>query len=297
MWTKSMLNSAVEERRETLYDKAAEEGILKVLDLEGVAFRNELHYRLENPEAYQVHVSTIEHHVVDKAIKRFLKANKIEPTRPRGRRPSGAKYPHIFYRKAGVVSGRMPEIMKKKIDLSRFIFGLSSYAGFYAQNLWLEAFRDRGFNILEENTNEFEDKKASIEGDIDFIADKDGLRFGVEVKNGFAYPSDIKDKFRIAAELGVIPFIVVRRLPYKMRKWITDNGGLILPYGDGIYPFDCEDKTNECKDDLGLPIIMLKEIDVRFKDKIIIIYKVAFVREKEKRAKLDRYLKALRLVV
>jgi len=63
------------------------------------------------------------------------------------------------------------------------------------------------------------------------------MGFGLGWKSRMvAYPTDIKSKFRIGTELGVIPFFVVRRLPYGMRKWITDNGGLILPYCDSICP-------------------------------------------------------------
>lgn len=293
-----MSSSASEKDRKTLYDVAAEEGVFRILDSEFVAFRNELHYRLEKPEPYQVHVPTLEHQVVDSAIKRLENAKKIEPTGLRGRKPSGAKYPHIFYKKVGADYGRLPEIMKMKIDLSRFIFGLSSYAGFYAQSLWLDAFVRAGFNILDENTNEFEGKTASISGDVDFIAEKDGLKFGVEIKNGFSYSTtvEIKDKFRVAAELGVIPFFVVRRLPYGARKWITDNGGLILPYNDSIYPFDCESKTRDCMNHLGFPIIMLKDIDDRFRNKLLEIHRLAYARKEGYEKKLDRYLEAVRLV-
>ena len=282
--------------KRTLYDEAADDGVINVLDSELVAFRNELHYRLEKPELYQIHVPTLEHHIVDSSIRRLEKAGKLESTGLRGRKPSGAKYTHIFYKKVEASYGRLPEIMKAKVDLSRFIFGLSSYAGFYAQNLWLKAFGEIGFNILDENTGEFEGKKASVSGDIDFIVEKDDVRFGVEVKNGFSYASDIRNKFRIAAELGVIPFLVVRRLPYGIRKWITSNGGLILPYNDGIYPFDCEAKTRECINRLGFPIIMLKNVDDRFKDKILYIFRLAYARKEFLRKKLDKYLQVVKSV-
>jgi len=283
----------------TIYDIAAEEGIVKILDLELVAFRNEFHYRLENASTYQLGVPTVEHQVTDAAIKRLEASGKIEPTRPPGRRPNtyvAGQYAHIFYKKGEMEYGRLPEIMKEKIDLSRFIMGLSSYAGFYAQNLWLEAFRAKSFDFLEENVSEFEGNSAGVEGDIDFIVRKDGILFGVEVKNGFSYAYDIKNKFRIAVELKTVPFFVVRGLPFRIREWITDNGGLVLPYGSSIYPPECKTKIDKCVDRLGYPLIILVRINEDFGNRLVNIARLAYARRKEMGVKRRRYLEALAIV-
>lgn len=246
------------------WDIAAEKGVVTILEAEGVAFRNEFRYRLENPSLYQLDVErAIEHSRADAAIKRLERKGVITTTGPLGRkrRFAGGPRTNLFYRLIDTPFSRaLQDLMRKKIDLSYAIFSLSSYAGFYAQGLWLKAFRDLNFDIPGIDVNELEDKRASIGEDIDFVAEKEGLRFGVEVKNRLSYPPDFKEKFQVAAELGTIPFFVVRRLPSSTFNWINERGGLIKIYETAIHSPDFKSKIDECRDILGYPLITLNEI-------------------------------------
>lgn len=278
----------------SLWDEAAERGVLTILKAEGVVFRNEFRYRLENPKLYQVGVErAIEHSRVDAAIKRLERKGVIKRTGPLGRRRryAGGPRTNLFYRLATTPSSRaLQDLMKKKIDLSYAIFSLSSYAGFYAQGLWLKAFHDLDFNILKTDVYKLEDKEASISGDIDFVAEKDEVRFGVEVKNGLSYPTDLKEKFRIAAELGTIPFFVARRLPSSTFYWIVNRGGLVKIYETAIHSPDFRAKIDECVDILGYPLIVLSEISREVRAKVDQVARIGFSREEELKEALDMYL-------
>jgi len=72
------------ERSLSEFDVAAEKGIVNVLEVEGVAFRNELRYRLERPEGYQIDVQFLLHNIIDAAIKRLEAKEEIVVTDLRG---------------------------------------------------------------------------------------------------------------------------------------------------------------------------------------------------------------------
>lgn len=281
----------------SIWDKAAEKGIVTILEAEGVIFRNEFRYRLENPSLYQLDVErAIEHSRVDAAIKRLERKGVITPTGPLGRKPRyiGGPRANLFYRLNKTPYSRaLQDLMRKKIDLSYAIFSLSSYAGFYAQNLWLKAFRDLNFDILGTDVSELEGKKASVGGDIDFVAEKDGVRFGVEVKNGLSYPTDFKEKFQIAAELDTIPLFVARRLPSRTFYWIVERGGLVKIYETAIHSPDFRVKINECIEILGYPLIILSEISEETKAKLYQIARIGFSQEKDRKNKIRKYLSSL----
>lgn len=166
----------------TKYDKAAERGIIDILETEGVAFRNEFRYRLEKPADYQLDVEFLHHDRIDAALDRLEETGIIKTTDNRGRKRKSneGRKPFKFYRlTAAPYSKPLQEMIKTKKDCALFIRGLSSYAGFRAQKLWLKVFRELDYNILGEDVDTLDGNTSSIEGDIDFIAEKDGIRFGV----------------------------------------------------------------------------------------------------------------------
>jgi len=187
---------------------------------------------------------------------------------------------------------QIQDAIKVKRDASTFILGLSSYAGFYAQKLWVDAFRRLGCNILDEETDEFEGKTSSVEGDIDMIVEKDGVVFGVEVKNGFSYPADIRRKFRIAADLDTIPFFIARTLSWSDRKWLPSNGGLMKLYDVSIFPPDCPKKVQECIKVLGYPVFVTEKIDNHVVEHLDRVMKLGFSKLDEYKSKVKRYLES-----
>lgn len=278
------------------FDIAAEKGIVNVLKAEGVAFRNELRYRLEKPALYQVEVPFLLHNIIDVAIKRLEDKEVIATTDLRGRKrkaTSGRK-PLLFYRLTSMPYTRqIQESIKVKRDCSTFILGLSSYAGFYAQRLWVKAFRELDFNILDEDVYEFDGKTSSVEGDIDMVVEKDGIVFGVEVKNGLSYPTDIQRKFRIAAELDTIPFFVARTLSWGYRKWLPHNGGLMKIYEVSIFSRDCPKKLVECIKVLGYPIIVREKVDEHVVKHLGIVAGIGLSQSDEYKKRNKRYLESV----
>lgn len=284
-----------EKRILSKYDIAAEKGVINVLKVEGVAFRNELRYRLERPHLYQVGVPFLLHNTIDAAIKRLEKRKEIVATDIRGRkRKTTGRKPLLFYRLSSTPYNKLiQERIKIKRDCSTFVLALSSYAGFYAQKLWVEVFRQLGFDIHGEDRDEFEGNRASVEGDIDIIVERDGVVFGVEVKNGLSYPTNIRRKFRIAAELKTIPFFVARALSWGDRKWLPAYGGLMKLYDVSIFSHDCPKKVKECIKILGYPIMAIDRVSEHVVGHLNGVVSLGFAKLEEYRGKLRRYLEAI----
>ena len=203
------------------YDEAAEEAILNLLWEDGVAFRNELRYRLERPSPYSEIEKYLSHEVISRKLDDLEKREIIQTTNLRGRKKDIGLKPLLFYRlKNSDYTVEIQELIKIKRNCSHFISGLSSYAGFYSQRLWKEAIDEKNITILDKDTNEFNNNEASSNKDIDLLIEYKGCNFGVEVKNTFSYPNDIKGKYRVAAEMDVVPLFISRTISHADRKYL-----------------------------------------------------------------------------
>jgi len=263
------------------FDLAAEEGIIRVLKVEGAVFRNEFHYKLEYPSAYNLDVSELHHERIDAAIKRLEEKQIICQTGPRGRPPSSQIKENIFYKlKDDPYNKPLEELMRKKSLYSQSIFDLASGQGFYAQKLWVEAIHSLGYNILDEETNKYNGIEATTSGDIDIIAELDNDVFGVEIKNGLSYPGNIKNKFKIAIELGLFPVIIARNFSGNDRIWVNKNGGIFKIYQTAIFNPQYKEIIEEAVNFLNLPIIFIEEIDDKVKNHLQqIIHNAIIIKE------------------
>ena len=238
------------------FDVNVEQRIMRIVEREQVAYRNEFRYRLER-EFF--------HTVTDYALRRldegkaYSEGLKLARTGLPGRRSIAQGTPNVFYKATATDYPPLLPIMKKKLELSEFVSEMAGCAGFHAQYLWRDAFADLGYRILKEDVSEFEGKKVEG-GDIDFVAEKDGVRFGVEVKNGLEYPNDLGNKVRVAIELGTIPVMVVRRVAWDVYANLKKYGVLTKIYETCIMPSSYESVVAECVEVLGMPLIALDAI-------------------------------------
>ena len=127
-------------------------------------------------------------------------------------------------------------------------------------NLWKNALINSGFNILAEETYSFDDNKAKTNGDIDYIVEKDKIKYGIEIKNSLSYPRDLIRKLYICIELNLIPLFIVRWLSKAQFHNIFKKGGLIKIYEKAIFPKKHSRIATECEQILGTPLISLKKI-------------------------------------
>jgi hypothetical protein len=106
--------------------------------------------------------------------------------------------------------------------------------------LVLDGFAGRNrFTCLGRNVNAFEGEKwTATNHNLDFVFERDGRRYGVEVKNTLAYlpRAEFEIKIQLAEHLGLIPLFVCRALP---KSWVWElktRGGFGLVLRWQLYP-------------------------------------------------------------
>lgn len=112
-------------------------------------------------------------------------------------------------------------------------------------------FMQRGREASEYQGQRWPESKHNL----DFLFERDGIAYGVEVKNTLSYIDDreLNVKLRICAHLGVRPLFVMRMAPATFIKRIQDDGGFALIIGYHLYPLSHLRFAREVREKLGLP--------------------------------------------
>ncbi|MCU1265983.1 MAG: hypothetical protein JWM21_2301 [Acidobacteria bacterium] len=92
--------------------------------------------------------------------------------------------------------------------------------------------------------------------DLDFVFERDGRAYGIEVKNTLGYmdPIEFSTKIRLCLHLGIRPVIAARMLP---KSWINDlinAGGFALIFKYQLYPWAHRQLARTVQSELGLPV-------------------------------------------
>jgi hypothetical protein len=113
------------------------------------------------------------------------------------------------------------------------------------------------FTPVDRNARSFKDKTWTATGhDLDRIVTRDGIHYGVEIKNTLPYiPRDeLRIKLAMCKHLGLKPFFVSRMAPKNYNYEIIQQGGISWVLGNQFYPFGYEDLANTVKNELRLPV-------------------------------------------
>lgn len=114
-----------------------------------------------------------------------------------------------------------------------------------------------GFAQKGRHVREFGRKRwIKTEHNLDFVFERDGRAYGLEVKNTLPYihDSELATKLEMCAFLDLIPVFVVRAMP---RIWIQDVaglGGFTLMLRFHLYPLSHKRLADKVKAELGLPV-------------------------------------------
>jgi hypothetical protein len=130
-----------------------------------------------------------------------------------------------FYRRSAT---RLVSLVEQYADPN-----IGGAIGLHGEFMVLEGFARSGFVMRGRNTSEFGEKRwTETEHDLDFIFEKDGRAYGIEVKNTLGYMAykELEVKVRMCQFLGIRPVFAARMLPKTwMNEVITAGGfGLIL---------------------------------------------------------------------
>lgn len=107
------------------------------------------------------------------------------------------------------------------------------------------------------NAREYNGRKwTQTEHNLDFIFERDGFAYGVEVKNTLPYINDkeLGIKLNLCDHLQIAPVFVTRAMPAIWIQDIAKRGGFTLVLRYHLYPLSHKAFATEVRTTLGLPV-------------------------------------------
>lgn len=129
--------------------------------------------------------------------------------------------------------------------------------GLQGEALVLEGFASNEFVMKGREARSFAGTTwDETQHDLDFIFERDGVAYGVEVKNTLGYMSqaEMRTKIRLSRHLGLRPVFVARMLPRSWIHEINQAGGFALILKWQLYPWTHRDLAKRVRDEFQLPV-------------------------------------------
>lgn len=129
--------------------------------------------------------------------------------------------------------------------------------GLHGESMVLEGFARSQFLMLGRDAKAFEGREWKIsDHNLDFIFQKDGRVYGVEVKNTLGYMeyAELNAKVRECEYLKITPVFVVRMVPKTWVEEVRRSGGFTLILKYQLYPWSHRDLAKKVAQELGLPV-------------------------------------------
>lgn len=141
---------------------------------------------------------------------------------------------------------------------------ISGAIGLHGETMVLEGFARHEFVMKGRNIRKFREKEWKLtEHNMDFIFERDGVAYGVEVKNKLGYMDheEFQLKIRLCKHLGIRPVFVARMLPKTWIKEVIDarGFGLIMKYQ--LYPWTHKELAKRVAKEFRLPVDAPKVIE------------------------------------
>ena len=136
--------------------------------------------------------------------------------------------------------------------------------GLQGEHLVLAAFARGQYLLTGENANEHRDQQwTESSHNLDFIFEKNGVAYGIEVKNTLGY-LDINEfvlKVRMCLQLGLKPVFAVRSLPKTWVDALIQAGGYAMIMEHQFYPWTHAVLAAEIREKLHLPVDTPRKIE------------------------------------
>ena len=129
--------------------------------------------------------------------------------------------------------------------------------GRHGEMLVESGFARTGFRILQHKVKEVDGRAwTETNHDLDFLIVRDGIRYGVEVKNQLGYidRTELQIKLAMCHHFGVRPMFVTRALPKNYIYEVGRAGGYSLLTDNQNYPLLAEDLARRVRAVLNLPV-------------------------------------------
>jgi hypothetical protein len=199
-----------------------------------------------------------QHWVTDRAVKALIQEGFLrEQTRLTPEFELNFIHRYNLRRIARAIKERA-EIIRRYSDTN-----MSRATGDQAEIWALHLFRSNSFSIIGRHIREYQGNVWAETGhDLDFIIERDGIAYGVEVKNKFEYlDDDIYDiKLEICARLHIRPLFFFRMASYLQIYKTKNQDGKIIIFKSKIFPPGNERFVREIWNKMRLPVSVWRDL-------------------------------------
>jgi len=134
---------------------------------------------------------------------------------------------------------------------------LSHAIGNNGESMFDAALPKLGFMPQGENVNEWRGRKWVLtKQDLDRVFVRDGVCYGVEIKNTLSYirKETLRSKLAMCRFLDLVPLFIMRASPKSYNHLINTEGGFALVFRWQLYPMGQDELIREVRETLMLPV-------------------------------------------
>jgi hypothetical protein len=155
--------------------------------------------------------------------------------------------------------------LKEKVALLERIYApeFTRAVGATAELLFDAALARKQFTIHESDATSWQDRKwTKTRHNLDRIVSKDGVAYGIEIKNTQNYINrdELDLKLDMCKHLRLRPLFILRFAPKTYIHRINSHGGFALLFDEQIYPMGHQELMLEARKKLGLKVHSPKSI-------------------------------------
>ncbi len=129
--------------------------------------------------------------------------------------------------------------------------------GLHGEQMILGGFARRQFVMRSHHTRQHGGREwTETQHNLDFIFERDGIAYGVEVKNTLSYLDleEFEVKMRLCEHLGIVPVFAARMLPKTWINELISRGGYAMILKYQLYPWTHVQLARRVARELGLPV-------------------------------------------
>jgi hypothetical protein len=198
------------------------------------------------------------HWITKKALNELAQERKINFQAEK----SGYLLAHFYYpRRHRYPRRQINEMVGLIAEFSEPAF--TRVLGHYGELLADAGFARIGFRILQNKVTGVDGKRWSkTNHDLDRLIQRDGVRWGVEIKNqvGYIQREEFQAKVEMCRYFGVRPMSVARMMPKSYINEVRLAGGSCLILANQHYPIMAEDLARRVRERLKLPVINISTL-------------------------------------
>ncbi len=134
--------------------------------------------------------------------------------------------------------------------------------GHYGEMLVESGFARTGFRILQQKVRAVDNRLwTESKHDLDFLIERDGVRYGVEVKNQLGYigQTEFQIKLAMCEFFGIRPMFITRAMPKNYINNVVRGGGYSLLTDNQNYPLLADDLARRVRAVLQLPVGVIRQ--------------------------------------